>query len=580
MSAEVDIRGRKHGVGMLEGEAVRGPKCKAEFGQGERRVVCGQTASPHFCEPRVLRIEKGLGELRHPEIEGEFAPLDWQREWIVEPLFGVVVWDEERDMWARRYRMLWCSVPRKQGKSMIVAAITALMMLTAPPESDMLLGAQNLEEAQRVMGAHVRRFVESSPAWKDVVVKKLEFLTAKNVSCRIKAINHSDSARGAAWAVAVLDEIAFYNDPEESLQVVRASWGAIREPLILSATTLRGDAGSWGRVNNLFMLEALEDPDMAPDVLPVISMIRDDEDWRDEATWLRVCPALAEGVQSMKDFRLLAKQAEENFGVRQKFLTEYLNAPALTDAAYIPVDVWRAQKEVGVGRDGVFDGLMELRSGVYGGADFSRVSDFTSVALVGMRDDKLWVWQQSWVPAPVAASLDKKLSGRVSEWLGEGFLRVLPEGVTSAYVAEELEKLLKGFRGVDLVGYDPHDALEAEKYWDSKGRRFEACPQGPVLSPAIKTLEDLATAGLVVHGGDPVLEYAVASAEIKINDKEKWTVRKPERKVSAARVDPLVAVLTAFHTRNRNMELQSGYTGGRWVTASGKHPRRKEKEDG
>lgn len=447
---------------------------------------------------------------------------------------------------------------------MIVAALTALMMRLLPRNSDMLLGAQILEEAIKVVGGHTRDFIESSEEWqKDIEwkVANKEFLSkSRGVSCRVKAINRPESARGAMWTWAVLDEISFYRDPAESLEVVRNSWGSVKEPVIICITTLKGDAGSWGRTYNSWCMEVLADPDIAESVLPVISMIDDTEDWQDEETWMRVCPALKEGVQSLRDFRENAKEAQSNPSIRSKFLTERLNAPALTDAAYVPIDVWREQKKT-LDRNKILEELSNMSYGVFAGADFSRVSDFTSVAIVGSKGENMYVWQQSWVPQAVLEKLDKRLSGRVSEWIDKGYLRVLPEGATSEYVAQSLHEIIKGFKCNVMVGYDIHEAMDAERYWETNAINREACPQGRVLSPAIKSLSDMAYAGLVIHGNDPVLDFAISSAELKIGENEKYAIRKPDRNMAASRVDPLVATLTALHTRQRNIEEGSSWVG-------------------
>jgi phage terminase large subunit-like protein len=39
----------------------------------------------------------------------------WQRRDIIEPLFGEVVWDEERDSYVRLFRIAWIEVARKNG---------------------------------------------------------------------------------------------------------------------------------------------------------------------------------------------------------------------------------------------------------------------------------------------------------------------------------------------------------------------------------------------------------------------------------------------------------------------------------
>ena len=125
-----------------------------------------------------------------------------------------------------------------------------------------------------------------------------------------------------------------------------------------------------------------------------------------------------------------------------------------------------------------------------------------------------------------------------------------------------------------MLGFDYHDSAQAQKFWDRKPVEIESCPQGFPLSPAIKNLEDLALARQVAHGGDDLLGYAVGCAELDVSVKEKFAIRKPNRKVMAARVDPLTAVLTALHTRIRNQDNHASVFGGPRFSSSSARARR------
>ena len=408
-------------MGQLPTEPDIGRACDAGFAGS----VCGLTRSPHFCAPRVAQIEAGLAKLRHQNSPDGFELLDWQRNHIVEPLFGVVVWSAAHRVWVRRYTRVWMSIPRKQGKTYLVAAITAVLLRALPKNSSLLVGAQSVEEARKTFGRALAGFIEATPAWRARIrFRKTEGAwedVQSGNECRIKSLQTPASARGPAWVFAAIDEVAWLPDPEEVVEAISSSWDTSRatEPIMFMFSTLPGDPASWGRAYNDWMAEVAHDPDRAPDTLGFVRSLGEGQDWRDENVWREVVPGIDEGITSIDDYRLRARRAESKTSARSKFLTEMLNAPQISQAGYIPPEIWADQAPT-LERADILARLSSFTSGVYAGYDFSRVSDLSSFALVAHDGAQLLVWQQSFVPERVAYRLDQQLGGSGAGVVGRG----------------------------------------------------------------------------------------------------------------------------------------------------------------
>jgi phage terminase large subunit-like protein len=92
---------------------------------GERVPVCGYTfdsvecagKGEHFCAPRADKAQGFFEEvLMHTKgryARKKFILADWQRDDIIRPLFGKVVWSEEYQSYKRRYEVAWLEVARK-----------------------------------------------------------------------------------------------------------------------------------------------------------------------------------------------------------------------------------------------------------------------------------------------------------------------------------------------------------------------------------------------------------------------------------------------------------------------------------
>jgi len=541
---------------MSDMEPTEGMPCDFTYKQ-----TCGKTESPHFCEPRADYAEDIVGRLISPETGEPFVPLQWQLYDVILPLFGVVKWHTRRNKWLKRYREVWLTMPRKNGKTWLAAAITAVQMRMLPPNSQMLMGEQSVQDALSIVGAATQDFISSSPKWSDEikwVVSKNTFVNEKTgTTCRIAPVAQPKNIRGGKYVWSCLDEIAFYNDPEMTLSVIKKSWGNLHEPVVVMMTTLPWDLMTWGRDHNRHMENVKLDPDREPDTLPVIYRLEDTEDWKSEDTWIRVSPSLREGMLDLDDFRLNAKKAETNFEARRAFLGEDLNAPVSSEDIYIEVDIWDQQPEgmEEITREEVWDTLASLKGEVFAGADFADVNDFCSFVLIAVVNEYLYVWHQSWVPRKIRAKLDNLLNGKVSRWIEQGHLREMPDELGPEFVAREIVEFAAGMPGLELISFDKHRAEEAKTIWDSYGIKHQECRQGRALTPAIQALKRHSLARRVVHAGDPVLRHGVQSATLEIvTNTDQWQLTKPDRVISARRIDPVIGLCNAVQGRMKNME--------------------------
>jgi phage terminase large subunit-like protein len=96
-----------------------GPVCGYTF----RGTACPKSGA-HYCAPRADRVvtffARMLVHVKGPLVRTPFILLDWQEFEIVRPLFGEVQWSAEWGCYARRYRIAYIVVARKNGKALDV----------------------------------------------------------------------------------------------------------------------------------------------------------------------------------------------------------------------------------------------------------------------------------------------------------------------------------------------------------------------------------------------------------------------------------------------------------------------------
>lgn len=131
-----------------------------------RGATCMEVGE-HFCVPRADHAQRFFEELlQHTKGEHARQPFllaDWQREDIVRPLFGNVIWSEESQAYRRQFRVAWIELSRKNGKSELQAGIALYLLVADGEESAEIFGvARNREQASVVFNV-AEQMVRFSP---------------------------------------------------------------------------------------------------------------------------------------------------------------------------------------------------------------------------------------------------------------------------------------------------------------------------------------------------------------------------------------------------------------------------------
>ena len=92
-----------------------------------------------------------------------FALEPWQRGQVIVPLFGEVEWNTEAGAWCRRYRIAWIELPRKNGKSELLAGAGLTLLAADDEEGAEVYGcALDIDQA-RLVWQVAERMVVLSP---------------------------------------------------------------------------------------------------------------------------------------------------------------------------------------------------------------------------------------------------------------------------------------------------------------------------------------------------------------------------------------------------------------------------------
>jgi len=468
-----------------------------------------------------------------------FRLLPWQRELITE-LFGRVKPDG-----ARQYRMCYCEIPKKNGKTELGAAI-ALYMLIADGEvgAEVYGAAADREQAGLVYTAAAQMVRNDSR-----LSKRLRVLDSRKriVDYQTSSFYQVLSAEvptkhGINPSAIIFDELHAQPSRELWDVLTEGTDYARKQQLVFVMTT----AGVWDP--NSICWEVREHARQVqegviedPSILPVIyAADKDRDNWEDEEVWKRVNPSLGQifTIDRIRDdFRKVKQQPTR----LNNFLRYRLNMWVTQYTRWLPMDKWDecaipVPEESLLGRE------------CYAGLDLSSTRDLTAFVLLfpPQKEGEYWyVIPELFVPQDTI--WERVHNDRVpyDVWQKEGYIHATPGNVVDYEAVRN--KIVECSQNYDLkaVAYDPWGATDlAQRLQDQDGIRMIACRQGyQTMSPATKELMRLVMQGQLAHGGHPVLRWCADNMVVKPDDNENI---RPLKAKARERIDGVVALIMAI----------------------------------
>jgi len=530
-----------------------------------RPLVLAFQADEHpgavFDVDRVRRVLKALGHFRHTK--GRWARdrrrlrlgegLDpWQVVWVIAPVFGWVSWDDEAGAFVRVIRTVWIEIPRKNGKSTIVAGIgNVLLLADSEVGAEVYAAAGGKEQARRVFD-DAKRMCLSAPAVRRRIRPLAEVITVPHTGALFRVLSRiAEIAHGLNVHAALVDEVHVHRS-RDLVDALETGTGARDQPLIIFITTADEavDGSIYDEKHNYTRLVATRVV-ADPSHYGVIWAAEDDDDPFAEATWRKANPGL--GVSpSLRYLRTQAERARTTPSFFPTFCRLHLNRRMRGTSRLIDLVRWDACA------DAVdLDHLAGRRA--WGGLDLAAVSDFTAWWMgvdspcEDVELDFLW---RFYVPSDRVPDLKRQLQVPLDTWIEQGLV-VATEGDVVDYDAIQRD-VVADCRRVDMqrVSYDRMFAGQLVQHLDSELGGVDVVPVAQNYlgtSPAIKELQRLlgatgpdVTVGRIRHGGHPVARWMASVVETRNDGMDNLKLVKPDRLKSLARIDGISAAVTGL----------------------------------
>ena len=448
-----------------------------------------------------------------------FILLPWQ-QFMISSLYG---W--KRSDGSRRFRTLFCAVGRKNGKSATCSGLgLAMLDFDQEPAAEVYFSATKRDQA-RICHVEAERMVKASPHLKKRIGIHRNNLHVKATGSKAEPLSsEARSLDGLSPHCAIIDEYHAHKDAE-IFHVLKSATGSRSQPLLAIVTT-----AGWNIDGPCFhfqktcqdVLQGIKDDDS---LLPLIYCLDEEDDWKDQSTWIKANPSLGESI-SMEYLQEQYTQAT-NYGSTEEanFRTKHLNEWVSSSDVWIRDEDWMKS-----GAEPIDIDLKTLTW--YGGLDLAAVSDFCCLVLVAeLPDGELLARRWYWLPESAwDKRMDKEQSSIHMDMLDLPYFFLSPGNVTDY---QALRRTISGYYVQDgTVKHDTSCIMDQYNVgsisfdrWNSSTLVTQLTGDGVLMAPIgmgyasqsapLRELERLILEKKLIHEADPVLRWMIRNVMIQ-----------------------------------------------------------------
>jgi len=494
-----------------------------------------------------------------------FSLLDWQQDFLMR-LFGWVRYSEEWERVVRRFRWAYLEIPKKNGKSPLMAAIGAYLLYGDGNQSARIYSTATSKKQALIVHGHATQMVQASPMLSQVSKIRTED--------GYKVIEYP--GLGGKWSIAaadaktadgvnghcLADELHRWTD-WEFWNTLRWMLAAQPEGMFFAITTAGASGHSICKVQHDTANAINEGRLVDEQFLGKIYAAGAADDPHDQKTWLAANPSLGKTRQSiikLSTFRMDYQAAKEDPTQWPDFLRLRLGIWQTAEDAWIRtlggLARWdcgeAARKQAKRKRIDCYERFTaeDLRGKrCFFALDGATHHDTTAGVFAFPDEDedeviRLLPWY--WLPEAEAMRLGAKVPYK--HWASQKLIHLTPgDACDYSRVLQDLIPLFEMFR-VERFYFDPLFQAEwlTQRLEEETGvERFEFPQQLMHFSPPMKAMGRLIATKKLRHNGHPIFTWQLShvKAYTDANGNER-PVR--QKKGDHRTIDGVVAAIMAI----------------------------------
>jgi phage terminase large subunit-like protein len=483
----------------------------------------------------------------------------WQQS-VIANLFGWKMIDRHgREV--RRYRECLIYVPRKNGKTPLIAGVACYVFFCDQEAGQQDYIAAGEREQAGMLFRQVKGMVNQEPELKDrcriyggtAAAGQSKSLVREEDGSFLRVVAaEGDTLHGGTTHLAVIDEVHVQKN-RNLFDTFATSFASQNRasPLFIGITTADFNRES---ICNEWHDRACKvrdnggdrmKPGYDPAFLPVIFETGIDDDWTDPAVWQKANPNLGVSV-SLDYLERECQKAKENPAYQNTFRRLHLNQKTQQDQRAIDMEVWAAGGLVKYTDESL------LGRECFGGLDLASVSDITALVLLFPPRDEREQWKticRFWVPEHAAEERDRKDRVPYLSWVRTGLMTAHPgddgevgNRLNYDFIRKDINDLAKQYQ-IRSLGVDPWNATQLTLQLQEDGLPVVLFQQGmkSMTAPTKELLAMLAGKQLA-HNGNPVLNWMAGNLA---TEEDAAGNLKPSKAKSTEKIDGMVALIMA-----------------------------------
>lgn len=492
------------------------------------------------------------------EWAGKPLPLGLWQKFFLGSIFG---WKNCSDG-LRRFRDVFAEIPKKNGKSTLLAGVCIYMLLMDGEQgAEIYCAATTREQAREVFDEAVKMRTASPALSKRIGKSRISLFVTSTNSKLMPLSSDEEKQDGINPSCAVIDET--HRHPNRQLKdMIAKSMATRRQPLTLEITTAGTDRESYCRKQHDYGMSLLDQIFVDETFFVFIAILDEGASWEDELEWAKVNPNLGLGVK-LDFLRRMAQQAKNDPTARNGFLRYHLNVWTSAETRAILPEVWGACAGVLRGADPIKTRsawLEELRGAAcYGGMDLASTEDLAAFVLFFPADGDRPARVLPWFFVPEYTMEKRSRVDRVPYdlWADQGFVVATPGNqIDYAFIRSEIVKARTKFNVLE-IGFDPWNATQLVGQLLDDGLNMVKIQQGfQSLTGPTKELLRLVKSSELTHGNNPVLTWNIDNLQLATDPAGNI---KPDKARSREKIDGGVALIEAIGRWTANTSGPSKY---------------------
>lgn len=468
-----------------------------------------------------------------------FTLQPWQKE-VLWNLYGTV---NERGL--RKYQYLYLEVPKKNGKTPLVAALGLYHLMCDPPGGEIYCAAAEREQAGQTY-RYMKSMIEQDPFLSGFlrVVDSQKEIHNDETGTFVKVLSaEAYSKHGMAPSVVIIDELHAHQKRDLWDYLTFGAGAARKEPLWLVITTAGDDPDrkSIGWEIHEQARKIRDGEIIDPSWYVKIYGAPEDADIYDEAVWYEANPSLGVAIDIEK-VRQEAIAAKNSPAVERNFRWLRLNQwVSLKRIGWLPITLWDQTQGNWTRSD-----LRKKRC--YIGIDLSSTIDLSAAVPLfppqrGFEDWRMLI--EAFVPQDNIAERVRRDHVPYDQWVEDSYLNATPGDVVDyASIVAKIEEFEREYDVRYYCADKWHLEILRQLLPRAVQQKFIEIPQTMAgMTAGMKELERVFRSKQITHEEQPLGRWSFGNVIVATDGNENI---KPMKDRSLERIDPTVALINAM----------------------------------